>query len=95
MIVNPSKQNLKAIFKNGIKSYGKMFTKFTISFENYEEEDIVILKPGSKVDLKIDHGDNSKWLPGLISQILDNSNGKFLRLMLDGGMNLFFIFKIF
>jgi len=44
------------------------------------------LKSGSKVDLKIDDGTQSKWLPGVISQVLDNANGRFLRLILDGGI---------
>ncbi len=90
MIVGPTKSNLKAAFRNGIKSFGKELTKFTISFETYEEEDVIILKSGSKVDLKIDTGSESKWAPGMISQVLDNTNGRFLRLMLDGGI-IFFI----
>lgn len=83
--MGPSRHNLKSKTRNGIKSLGKEITKFTISFENYEEEDIIILKSGSKVDLKLEDGSQSKWVPGMISQVLDNTNGRFLRLMLDGG----------
>jgi len=87
MVVGPFSTNLKGAFKNGIKSFGKEMTKFTISLETYEEEDVIILKSGSKVDLKMDYGSESKWVPGMISQVLDNANGRFLRLILDGGKN--------
>ncbi len=80
---------MKGAFRNGIKSLGKELTKFTVSFEIYEEEDIIILKSGSKVDLKIDDGSQSKWMPGMISQVLDNTNGRFLRLILDGGNDIY------
>lgn len=91
LVVGPSMTNLKGRFASGIKSYGREKTKLTVSFEIYEEEDIIILKSGSKVDLKLQDGENSRWVPGFISQVLDNANGRFLRLLLDGGNR----FKIF
>lgn len=87
MVVGPSQLNLKGRFANGIKSYGREKTKLTVSFEIYEEEDVIILKNGSKVDLKLQEGDNPRWAAGFISQVLDNANGRFLRLLLDGGKN--------
>lgn len=77
--------NYKGSQRGGIKSEGKTKSKISISFEMYEEQDNIHLKPGSKVDLKID-GSNSqiKWVPAIITKVHDTSNGKFVNLILDG-----------
>jgi hypothetical protein len=77
--------NFKGSHSNGIKSEGKYKSSLAISFENYEEEDIIILKSGTKVDLRSDGADS--WQPGYIVQVLDTNNGRFLKLVIDGGNN--------
>jgi hypothetical protein len=85
MIINKSKNNFKGSHSNGIKSDGKGFSSVALSFETYQEEDLIILKPGSKIDLKMENMVNGfTWSKAILTNIIDSPNGKFVKLILDG-----------
>lgn len=83
MIIKPFILNYKSSASNGVKSEGKFKSSLSINFELYEEEDVIVMKAGSKVDIKSD--ETQKWMPGVITQVLDTTNGRFLKLVIDGG----------
>jgi hypothetical protein len=83
--IKPGTSNYKGSQRGGIKSEGKTKSKTSISFETYEEEDNILLKPGTKVDLKLDNSNSRvKWVPAIITKVHDTNNGKFVNLILDG-----------
>ena len=93
MIIKEGTKHYKASNSNGVKSDGKFQSGLSIMFEMYNPEDNIILKAGSKVDLKMDasdvkedlaNGKPSLWQPAIIMSVIDTTNGKFVKLMLDG-----------
>ncbi len=62
----------KSATRNSIKSKNKGKSDITISFEEFDDKDDIILQNGSKIDFR----KNGKWLPGIISKIIENKNGK-------------------
>ena len=65
--------NLPSETYAGITSFRKEFTKYTISFRKFTEEDDIILKEGNKVDLRNTSAEG--FLPGSIRRI-NNSGGR-------------------
>ena len=75
----------KGSLSNGIKSLGKERSPMSITFEEYIEEDVIILKPGTKVDIKVKtEKDTIKWVPAVIINVIENTYGKFVKVSLDG-----------
>jgi hypothetical protein len=85
LIILQGTTNYKGEMSNGIKSEGKLRSPLSLSFEIYEEEDNILLKPGTKVDYKSENSNKEvKWFGAIITKVLDTNNGKFLNLILDG-----------
>jgi len=74
--------NFRSETSNGIKSEGKATSEFSMSFEAYEEDDIILVKAGSKVD--VFHLGRPMWLPGIITEVIDNNKGKFIKYIVEG-----------
>ena len=84
MVIKKGSTNYKGSDSNGVKSEGKYKSPMSVSFEMYEEEDVIIVKPGTKIDLKLDTPAGEKWFPAIILTVLDIPNGRFLKMNLDG-----------
>ena len=65
MRIGPSIENFKGEIRNNIKSEGRAYSNRSISFELFEEEDPIILKSGSKIDLN----KNGKYVKGTIKEV--------------------------
>lgn len=98
MIIKAGTKHYKASNSNGVRSDGKFQSNISVMFEMYNPDDNIILKAGSKVDLKMDasdvkeelaNGKPSLWQPAVIMSVIDTSNGKFVKLMLDGSKFIF------
>jgi hypothetical protein len=76
--------NYKGGLSNGITSQGKYRSQLSLSFEIYEEEDNIVLKPGSKIDMKVTKETGDVWAAGIITGVVDTVNGKFIKYILDG-----------
>lgn len=72
MKVGPMTMNLTGSISSGIRAWPKRFTKYTISFSKFKEEDEIILKEGSSVDLK--NPNREGWMPGKIMKVIDTPN---------------------
>ena len=82
---NYNRSTFKGSLSNGIKSMGKERSSMSLTFEEYIEEDVIILKPGTKVDIRIKtEKDTIKWVPAVIISVIDNSYGKFVKVAIDG-----------
>ncbi len=65
---------------------------FSFYFKVYEEEEDIIIKLNSKVDLLSDNG--VEWLPAIIHNIEPTTDGtKLLSLVFEGGKKCFFTVK--
>ena len=84
--------NFKSKLSNGIKSEGKATSEFTVAFEAYEEEDVIIVKAGSKID--IFNLGRPMWLPGIITAVIDNSKGRFIKYIIEGRKLLLLLYLI-
>ena len=85
VISDSNNRNFKGSLSNGIKSEGKNYSSLAISFESHEEEDLIILKPSSKLDIKVeDPNKGFTWNAAVITNVMDTPNGKFIKVILDG-----------
>ena len=88
LIDNGRDKTYKGTVSNSVKSEGKTFSHLSISFETYIKEDIIILKPGNKVDLKLeDPKKGFTWNPAIITNIMDTPKGKVIKLIQDGSVS--------
>lgn len=103
LVIKPGTKHYKATLSNGIRTSGKQESRLSMMFEFYKEEDIIIVKAGSKIDLKmdtndvkeqLDKGELALWQPAVIVSVIETSNGKFVKLMLDGS-KLYYYFNHF
>ncbi len=70
---------------NGIKSYSKTFSEITLTFEQAKEKDEIIVKEGSKVDLK--NPDGNGFVSASIIEVKNTADGKQLSLQYGEGGN--------
>ena len=92
MVVKKGSHNYYGTLSNGIKSFGKESSSLSVSFEYYEEEDIIVVKPGSKIDLKnsrYEEEGGELWLPAVIAGVINTNNGRFVKVVLDGSNNFY------
>lgn len=81
IVFGKAMSNFKSELSNGIKSEGRSLSEFSIVFETYVEDDIIILKPGSKID--IFNKGKPLWLPGIITEVIDNDKGRFIKYIIE------------
>lgn len=83
MQVKPSERDLKGIYRNGVRTEGKVFTEVSIAFEEFKEEDPIIIKVGTKVDVNIS---GSIFKEGVIREkTMIDSKTENLTIQIEGG----------
>jgi hypothetical protein len=82
LVFEQGQATYKSETRNGIKSKSKGTSELTISFENESEKDPIIVKTGSKVDLRNPTG--AGWVGAIISEIKEGSEGQVLTMTIEG-----------
>lgn len=81
MEIGPEKYNIKGKVSSGITSWDKRYSKYTIKFSQFREEEEIIIKEGSSVDLK--NPNKEGWLPGKITKIEQTSSARTLHCIVE------------
>ena len=76
--------NYTSSLSRGIKSDGRAFSEFSVTFENYEKEDTIILKPGSKIDYYNSDGVKPSFEKAIITTVNETPKGKILNMIIEG-----------
>lgn len=72
MEVGFESRNMRGGISAGLRAWPKKFSKYTISFKKFIEQDEIILKEGSLVDLK--NPNREGWIPGKIIKVVDRNS---------------------
>jgi hypothetical protein len=83
IVFAPGQTNYKGAFSNSIRSEGKAKSSLSLIFEEWKQEEEIILKPGTKVDVANPNG--TGWIPMIISSVQEkNQKLKYLKLTKEG-----------
>jgi hypothetical protein len=84
MVIKNGDKNYKGSYKNGFKSEGKPYSSISIKFEPFMQEDPIILKDGTKVDINLE---GSEFKRGTIREVIMLENKKVsLKVQIEGGL---------
>jgi len=90
MFFEKGRKQYTGALRNGVNSLGRGKSDFSFSFTVYEEEEDIIVKQNSKIDLLSDNGVD--WLPAIITKVEPNPDGrKLLTLSIENGNLLLFM----
>ncbi len=83
LAIKPGERNYLSISKSGVKSLSKAYSRISISYEDYNLEDNIVLKNGSKVDVNIS---GSTFYKGVIRDVkIIDKNHSSIKVDLEGG----------
>jgi len=74
--------------RKGIKSEGRSYSEYSITFEKFVKEDSIILKPGTKIDYYNKNGLNARFEKAIITNINESSKGTIINLIIEGSIIL-------